>query len=196
MNIEAMKQALNALELCNGAETADGIIIHTDKEIASVRQAIEAAERQEPVAWQERQARRMKDGVVTEWTGWYPCRYRTVDEARAEACDHIPYEWRPLYTHPPKREPLTEWLPIETAPNGTAVLVMRDIWPGSETGRAEKCVGHNTYVAAWWADESNSGQWFCYMDRIEEPICPIAPTHWMPLPPPPIEAAHGIKGDA
>lgn len=48
MTIEAMKLALNALELCNGAETADGIIIYTDKEIASVRQAIEAAERQEP----------------------------------------------------------------------------------------------------------------------------------------------------
>ena len=91
-----------------------------------------------------------------------------------------------------EREPLTEWLPIETAPkDGTAVLVMRDIWPGSKTGRAEKCVGHNTYVAAWWADEGNSGEWVCYMDRIEEPICPIKPTHWMPLPPPPIEAAHG-----
>jgi hypothetical protein len=48
MSIKAMKQALDALELCNGAETADGIIIYTDKEIASVRQAIEAAERQEP----------------------------------------------------------------------------------------------------------------------------------------------------
>jgi len=55
----------------------------------------------EPVAWQERQAKRISDGVVTEWTNWYPCRYRTIDEARAEACDHIPYEWRPLYTHPP-----------------------------------------------------------------------------------------------
>jgi len=59
---------------------------------------------QEPVAWQERQAKRMKDGVVTEWGGWYPCRYRTIDEAKAEACDHIPYEWRPLFTHPPRRE--------------------------------------------------------------------------------------------
>lgn len=55
----------------------------------------------EPVAWQERQAKRMSDGVVTEWTNWYPCRYKTIDEARAEASDHIPYEWRPLYTHPP-----------------------------------------------------------------------------------------------
>jgi hypothetical protein len=56
---------------------------------------------QEPVAWQERQARRMSHGVVTEWTNWYPCRHRTIDEAREEASDHIPYEWRPLYTSPP-----------------------------------------------------------------------------------------------
>jgi hypothetical protein len=59
---------------------------------------------QEPVAWQERQAKRMKDGVVTEWSGWYPCRYRTIVEAKMEVCGHIPYEWRPLYTHPPRRE--------------------------------------------------------------------------------------------
>jgi hypothetical protein len=102
MTIEAMKQALEALE-----QHGTPLINHEDAYSASLtalRQAIEAAEKQEPVAWQERQARRMKDGVVTEWTNWYPCRYRTIDEARAEACDHIPYEWRSLYTHPPKRE--------------------------------------------------------------------------------------------
>ena len=133
MSIEAMKQALEALE-----QHGTPLLNHEDAYSASLnalRQAIEATERQEPVA---------------------------------------------------------KWLPIETAPkDGTAVLVMRDIWPGSETGRAKRCVGHNTYVAAWWADEGNSGEWVCYMDRIEEPICPIKPTHWMQLPPPPIEAAHG-----
>ena len=50
-HIEAMKQALEALELCNGAETADGIVVYTDKEITSLRQAIAEAEKQEPVAW-------------------------------------------------------------------------------------------------------------------------------------------------
>lgn len=48
MNIEEMRQVLEALELCNGAKTVDGIIIYTDKEITFLRQAIEAAERQEP----------------------------------------------------------------------------------------------------------------------------------------------------
>lgn len=74
------------------------------------------------------------------------------------------------------------WKPIETAPrDGTAVLVMRNIWPGTETGLAEECNGHNTYVAGWWADEAERGAWMCYMDRIFEPRCPVEPTHWMPL---------------
>lgn len=80
-----------------------------------------------------------------------------------------------------------EWQPIETAPrDGTAVLVMRDIWPGTESGRAEECNGHNTYVAAWWAGERDgAGAWICYMDAICDPECPIEPTHWMLLPAPP-----------
>ncbi len=86
----------------------------------------------------------------------------------------------------PEQEPVA-WRPIETAPKDrTAVLVMRDIWPGTKSGRAEDCNGHNTYVAEWWRDEGDGGEWVCYMDRVEEPICPIEPTHWMPLPKPPI----------
>lgn len=78
------------------------------------------------------------------------------------------------------------WLPIESAPrDGTAVLVMRDIWPGTETGRATECSGHNTYVAEWWSEEGVCGEWVCYMDMISDPLCPVEPTHWQPLPEPP-----------
>jgi len=83
--IEAMKQALNALELCNGAETADGIIIYTDKEIASVRQAIEAAEKQEPYGYFKYDMR------LDAWV-----KSRDTNSGVA------------FYTHPPKREPLTD----------------------------------------------------------------------------------------
>lgn len=80
-----------------------------------------------------------------------------------------------------------QWQPIETAPrDGTAVLVMRDNWPGSPTGRALECNGHNTYVAEFWQGEGGGdGEWMCYTDMVQEPECPIVPTHWMPLPPPP-----------
>lgn len=75
------------------------------------------------------------------------------------------------------------WRPIDTAPkNGAAVLVMRDIWPGTPSGRAESCNGHNTYVAEW-RDGDNA--WVCYMDAVCDPHCPVEPTHWMPLPRPP-----------
>lgn len=82
---------------------------------------------------------------------------------------------------------MSGWQPIETAPrDGTAVLVMRDIWPGTPSGRAEECNGHNTYVAAWWAGENDGrGAWVCYMDAVCDPHCPVDPTHWMPLPPAP-----------
>ena len=79
------------------------------------------------------------------------------------------------------------WQPIETAPrDATAILVMRDIWPGTRSGRAEECNGHNTYVAAWWSDErGGQGAWICYMNAVLDPECPVEPTHWMPLPDPP-----------
>jgi len=103
--IEQMKQWLEALEECRRDPRLKYDHPALDNAITSLRQAIAEAEKQEPVAWQERHAKRMKDGVVTEWTNWYPCRYRTIDEAQAEASDHIPYEWQPLYTHPqPKAE--------------------------------------------------------------------------------------------
>ena len=79
------------------------------------------------------------------------------------------------------------WQPIETAPrDATAILVMRDIWPGARSGRAEECNGRNTYVAAWWPDErGGQGAWICYMDAVLDPECPVEPTHWLPLPDPP-----------
>lgn len=82
-----------------------------------------------------------------------------------------------------------QWQPIETAPrDATAVLLMRNIWPGTKSGKAEKCNGHNTYVAEWWAnDEGEDGKWVCYMDAVSDPDCPIQPTHWMSLPEPPKE---------
>jgi hypothetical protein len=78
----------------------------------------------------------------------------------------------------------TRWQPIATAPkDGTAVLVIQDTWTGLDSGRAEKCMSHNTYVAEWWPGERNgAGAWICYMDAKQDPECPVKPTHWMPLP--------------
>lgn len=82
-----------------------------------------------------------------------------------------------------------EWMPIESAPmDGTAILVMRNNWPGCKNGVAEECNGHNTYVAQWWAEENDgAGAWICYMNAVLDPECPVTPTHWMPLPEPPYQ---------
>ena len=37
---QALELALEALELCNGAETAEGVVIYTDKEIATIKEAL------------------------------------------------------------------------------------------------------------------------------------------------------------
>lgn len=84
---------------------------------------------------------------------------------------------------------MSEWQPIETAPrDATAVLVHRNIWPGTKSGYSEECNGHNTYVAEWWENEDGrgGGRWVCYMDQVSEPTCPVEPTHWMPLPRQPV----------
>ena len=40
MTQEALKLALEALELCNGAETVDGVVIYTDKAITAIKEAL------------------------------------------------------------------------------------------------------------------------------------------------------------
>jgi len=47
MSITAMKMALEALEICNGAETVDGVVIYTNAEINTLDKAIAEAEKQE-----------------------------------------------------------------------------------------------------------------------------------------------------
>lgn len=79
-----------------------------------------------------------------------------------------------------------EWQPIETAPkDGTSVLIHNAIAPGLPGGVSQECWAGNTCVAAWWASSGN-GKWICYMDAVEDPQAHFEPTHWMPLPSPPL----------
>ena len=75
----------------------------------------------------------------------------------------------------PTAEPAA-WLPIETAPERGPILVidMKAARPGPAWGcyRAEKAYG-GTRVSDWYVGQGVS----------------MAPTHWMPLPPPPAVGA-------
>jgi hypothetical protein len=91
-----------------------------------------------PAAWQERQAKRMRAGIVTEWSGWYPCEHRSIDEARADAPDHIPFEWRPLYLAPtPLTDERIRALANDCYVQGpTALLELEPIWLARAIERA------------------------------------------------------------
>ena len=85
MSITAMKQALEALEYFSDTSNSAMDKAMSEDAITSLRQTIEQAEKQEPVAW-----RRYEDGM---WVYY-----------ETKAWDDL----QPLYTHPqPKREPLT-----------------------------------------------------------------------------------------
>jgi hypothetical protein len=66
-----------------------------------------------------------------------------------------------------------EWQPIETAPkDGTSLLLW---WP------AHQQLAADPRVIGYWKPSYHcwqAGNYFCPRD--------IAPTHWMPLPPPPV----------
>ncbi len=88
--------------------------------IVASQGADRAATAAEPVAWQERQARRLNraTGVVSEWSGWYECKPRSRSDplAYTDPDDAIPREWRPLFAAPrpsqaaPRAEPSTRAL--------------------------------------------------------------------------------------
>jgi hypothetical protein len=84
MSLDAMKQALEALEEIHPGNMTPMAEEAWNKAIATLRHAIEQAERQEPVAWM------WKDGTLT------------IDPDRADGT------WTPLYTAPPQRQPLTD----------------------------------------------------------------------------------------
>jgi len=78
---------------------------------------------------------------------------------------------------------MSEWQPIETAPrDGTEILLCRAY---DAAGKTIKPLGIFAQVAAWWADESDEGEWVVYCSMVREPTLHFEPTHWMPLPDPP-----------
>lgn len=76
----------------------------------------------------------------------------------------------------------TEWQPIETAPKNNDFVLLFGEWTGEIFGEDEKnviCVGRYEPIH----NEFNFN-WICYGS--EYYTCRMNPTHWMPLPKPPI----------
>ena len=102
MSIEAMKQALEALNYLQGlVDTERG-----PKAAAALRQAIEQAEKQEPVAWRYRLVSPFvgKDGTYRVSDGWTLIHKPEQRDAHSAICG---MEAEPLYTTPqPQQEPV------------------------------------------------------------------------------------------
>lgn len=81
-----------------------------------------------------------------------------------------------------------EWQPIETAPkDGSKVLTAR--------GDGDKCRA----VISWWNEDKYAKDPRPYWECHEQRYLGVwwartnPPTHWMPLPPPPKEAADDVR---
>jgi hypothetical protein len=102
MSIEAMKQALEALNYLQG-------LVDTERgpnAAAALRQAIEQAEKQEPVAWRYRLVSPFvgKDGTYRVSDGWTLIHKPEQRDAHSAICG---MEAEPLYTTPqPQQEPV------------------------------------------------------------------------------------------
>lgn len=207
--IEAARQALEALESAQMSnygrdwvwpDTAHPTAMAMVREaITALRQAIEQAQKQEPVAGQPlpcpfcgHVGLDFSDGNTYRW-GIASCGGcgASCGDIRREYPDEGKWhseaiaEWN-RRAAPPPRQPLT-WQPIETAPkNGTDILVMymhidtqivhNGFWMGEDDTDEEDDIG-------WWSYEHSEVSRIKLDDWME-------PTHWLPLP------AHGIKGEA
>jgi hypothetical protein len=177
--VEAMKQALEALE----AITIKGRVPPTGIAFSKAKAALAACEQtlaapvqpeQEPCGWQFYQNDRWNNGMETN-------NHRENTEDAGIPTRNVYPAAQPAQQEPVASKP--DWQTIETAPKGyTAVLV----WNGQHVGEARYIPEQDADEFGWWWANTDPGNY-------DESRIDRQPTHWMPMPAAPIEAAHNIK---
>ena len=188
MTKEALELALEALEeVVKWYQTRD----KDDKPMPphnqnpEIKQAIEAITAMKELLAQPKEP----DPVAWLQIGLAPLHEGDVIARTTKPTKWNPKWWRfePLYTTPPQLKPLTGWQPIETAPrDGTEILMTNGVNVSSGQWFSEYG-GTYDQEGAPNGDGCDDG-WSDWSGGMQPD-----PTHWMPLPSPPIEAAHGIK---
>ena len=121
---QLMQQALDALELCNGAETAEGVVIYTDQEVAALRERL--AQPEQEIDWKDQYEKQKRRAEM--WRDKYEaiagpdeCVYPAQPEQEPVACPYchnsatlgsVYYDQNCVgcvkrMTTPPRRKPLT-----------------------------------------------------------------------------------------
>lgn len=153
-----LRQALEALE--PHKSTVLRWITPVDSAITALRAAIEAAEKQEPVAW-------MGEYNINDIRDHY-----TVVMRHKTDFDGMPERVRPLYT--PQQQPaIPAWQPIETPPKEWGSYLIWHPKYGMETLWFQLKDGGN--------DGRKAGNWYDEEGDDDYP-CNARVTHWMPLP--------------
>ena len=142
MSIDAMKQALEALENGSPDQYPEGAGVFYNA-ITALRLAIEQAERQEPVVmWEPQIATIHKDGVLigqrikrTHDGPWEDCAAPPQQEKQEPVAwiyncqlywENPSDDAKPLYTAPPQRQPLTEEEIADIAFGFSALEILHD----------------------------------------------------------------------
>ena len=181
----SIKQAIEALESCDPGDYSTGHVIHPsydEEKVNAALAALRSMPQGEPVAW----IRFCGDGL-------YEGPVMNCDKTRMENVRHKISEWTPLCAanvpetnfgntqHTEAVRMSEAWQPIEAAPKDDAVIVFT---PGGTVGEA------------WYDDEDpDEAGWYWANTHWTDVASarPIFPTHWHPLPPPPVEQATAAR---
>ncbi len=156
---ELLRQALDVLE--NVSYTRASGWEKAQSSIEAIRTHLDSGDVQEPVAWQVRGHAQFRAGSPGAWR--YVCGGKKPQVNHPEDCNI-----EPLYATPKQEPVVSQWLPIETAPESIAI----DLWCKSTSNPA---YGRRVTQVCLVGDN-----W--YGGNLPNPAFGEYASHWMPLP--------------
>lgn len=76
-----------------------------------------------------------------------------------------------------------EWRPVETAPKDGQQILLCQATNSKGEPLSTLSFALFVQVASWWGDKAG---WMVYCDLVQDPQLHFEPTHWAPIPTPPV----------